>query len=159
MKVERVRISGVMTVAKDLSLVLLGGLNLLEGSDSTPSVGECLGVTRKLGIACVLRASFDRASRLSVSSHEVARVAAVAEVIDVLQIPAFLARQADLVEVIAQMGGGVNLKKPRFLRPTDQDKALCDALNALPLCTLEPLVAQTQLVDDLQISLPDLKVN
>ncbi len=68
MKVERVRISGVMTVAKDLSLVLLGGLNLLEDSDSMPSVDECFGVTRKLGIACVLRASFDRASCLSVSS-------------------------------------------------------------------------------------------
>lgn len=91
--------------------------------------------------------------------HEVARVAAVAEVIDVQLIPAFLARQADLVEAIAQMGGGVNLKKPQCLHPTDQDKALCGALNALPLCTLEPLVAQTQVVDDLLISLPDLKVN
>jgi len=91
--------------------------------------------------------------------HEVAQVAAVAEVVDVLQIPAFLARQADLVEAIARVGGAVNIKKPQFLHSADQDKARCDALSALPLCTLEPSVAQIKMVEDLLISLPDLKVN
>ena len=103
-------------------------------------------VTAKLGIPYVFKASFDKANRSSITSfrgvglddglrifeevkrrfgvpvitdvHEVAQAAPVAEVVDVLQIPAFLARQTDLVVAIAETGRAVNIKKPQFLSPT-----------------------------------------
>jgi 2-dehydro-3-deoxyphosphooctonate aldolase (KDO 8-P synthase) len=103
-------------------------------------------VTAKLGIPYVFKASFDKANRSSIASyrgvgldeglrifeevkrrfgvpvitdvHEVAQAAPVAEVVDVLQLPAFLARQTDLVEAIARTGRTVNVKKPQFLSPT-----------------------------------------
>lgn len=103
-------------------------------------------VTRRLGIPYVFKASFDKANRSSITSfrgvgleeglrifeqvkqrfgvpvitdvHEVHQAAPVAEVVDVLQIPAFLARQTDLVTAIARTGRAVNIKKPQFLSPS-----------------------------------------
>ena len=136
-----------VVVGNRLPFVLFGGLNVLEDLDSTLHAAEHFTkVTAKLGIPYVFKASFDKANRSSIHSyrgvgldeglrifeevkrqlgvpvitdvHEVAQAAPVAEVVDVLQIPAFLARQTDLVVAIAQTGRAVNIKKPQFLSPT-----------------------------------------
>jgi len=136
-----------VVVGNRLPFVLFGGLNVLEDLDSTLHAAEHFTkVTGKLGIPYVFKASFDKANRSSIHSfrgvgldeglrifeevkrqfgvpvitdvHEVAQAAPVAEVVDVLQIPAFLARQTDLVVAIAQTGRAVNIKKPQFLSPT-----------------------------------------
>lgn len=127
--------------------VLFGGLNVLEDLDSTLSACEkFINVTAKLGIPYVFKASFDKANRSSVHSyrgvgldrgmeifaavkrefgvpvitdvHEPYQCAAVAEVCDVLQLPAFLARQTDLVAAMAATGRVINIKKPQFLSPS-----------------------------------------
>ena len=142
-----VTISDGVVVGNKLPFVLFGGLNVLEDLDSTLYAAErYVEVTRKLGIPYVFKASFDKANRSSITSfrgvgleeglrifeqvkqrfgvpvitdvHEVAQAAPVAEVVDVLQIPAFLARQTDLVTAIARTGRAVNIKKPQFLSPT-----------------------------------------
>jgi len=142
-----VEINSAVSIANDTPFVLFGGLNVLEDLDSTLyAVARYKEVTTKLGIPYVFKASFDKANRSSIHSyrgvglqeglrifeevkrqfevplitdvHEVAQAAPVAEVVDVLQIPAFLARQTDLVEAIARTGRAVNIKKPQFLSPT-----------------------------------------
>jgi len=136
-----------VVVGNRLPFVLFGGLNVLEDLDSTLHAAEHFTtVTGKLGIPYVFKASFDKANRSSIKSyrgvgldeglrifeevkrrfgipvitdvHEVAQAAPVADVVDVLQIPAFLARQTDLVVAIAETGRAVNIKKPQFLSPT-----------------------------------------
>lgn len=127
--------------------VLFGGINVLEDLDSTLVAAEqYVNVTRKLGIPYVFKASFDKANRSSMHSyrgvgieeglrifetvkrefgvplitdvHEIEQAAPVAEVVDVLQIPAFLARQTDLVAAVARTGRPINVKKPQFMSPT-----------------------------------------
>lgn len=135
-----------IAVHNQLPFVLFGGINVIEGLDSTLVAAEhYVKVTRKLGIPYVFKASFDKANRSSIRSfrgvglqeglrifeevkrrfdvpvitdvHEVEQATVVAEVVDVLQIPAFLARQTDLVVAIAKTGRVVNIKKPQFLSP------------------------------------------
>ena len=142
-----VAISDTIRVANDAPFVLFGGLNVLEDLDSTlHAAAHYVEVTDRLGIPFVFKASFDKANRSSIHSyrgvgldeglrifqevkarfgvpvitdvHEPAQAAPVAEVVDVLQLPAFLARQTDLVEAIARTGRVVNIKKPQFLSPT-----------------------------------------
>lgn len=142
-----VTISEGVVVGNALPFVLFGGLNVLEDLDSTLYAAErYVEVTGKLGIPYVFKASFDKANRSSITSfrgvgleeglrifeqvkqrfgvpvitdvHEVHQAAPVAEVVDVLQIPAFLARQTDLVTAIARTGRAVNIKKPQFLSPS-----------------------------------------
>ena len=127
--------------------VLIGGLNVLESAEQALSVCEHFHeVTRKLQIPFVFKASFDKANRSSMHSyrgvgldeglrifetlkrefgvalitdiHEIDQVVPVSEVADILQIPAFLARQTDLVVRIAQSGKKINVKKPQFMSPT-----------------------------------------
>lgn len=133
-------------VANDKPFVLFGGMNVLESRDLAMSMAEqYVKVTEKLGIPLVFKASFDKANRSSVFSyrgpgleegmkifqelkqtfgipvitdvHEPAQAAPVAEVVDVIQLPAFLARQTDLVEAMAKTGAVINIKKPQFLSP------------------------------------------
>jgi 2-dehydro-3-deoxyphosphooctonate aldolase (KDO 8-P synthase) len=142
-----VSINDAIAVGNDLPVVLFGGLNVLEDLDSTLFAAEkYVEVTGKLGIPYVFKASFDKANRSSIKSfrgvgleegirifqevkhrfgvpvitdvHEVEQAAPVAEVVDVLQIPAFLARQTDLVTAIARTGRAINIKKPQFLSPS-----------------------------------------
>ena len=142
-----VAIDDTVSVANDAPFVLFGGLNVLEDLDSTlHAATHYVEVTDRLGIPFVFKASFDKANRSSIHSyrgvgldaglrifqevkarfgvpvitdvHEPAQAAPVAEVVDVLQLPAFLARQTDLVEAIARTGRAVNIKKPQFLSPT-----------------------------------------
>lgn len=137
---------GNIDVANDLPMVLFGGLNVLENLDLTlQTCAHYVEVTNRLGISLVFKASFDKANRSSIHSyrgvgleegmkifaavkqqfgvpvitdvHEPYQAAAVAEVVDVLQLPAFLARQTDLVIALAKTGKVINIKKPQFLSP------------------------------------------
>ena len=135
---------GDLNVANDAPFVLFGGMNVLESRDLAMRIAEeYQRVTEKLGIGYVFKASFDKASRSSVSSyrgpgmdeglkifeeikstfnvpiitdvHEPYQAQPVAEVVDVIQLPAFLARQTDLVVAMAKTGAVINVKKPQFL--------------------------------------------
>ncbi|MDK4591309.1 3-deoxy-8-phosphooctulonate synthase, partial [Kingella kingae] len=135
-----------IAVANDKPFTLFGGINVLEDLDSTLRATEhYVRVTQKLGIPYVFKASFDKANRSSVHSyrgvgldegmkifaavknefgcpvitdvHEPYQCEPVAEVCDVLQLPAFLARQTDLVAAMAKTGRVINIKKPQFLSP------------------------------------------
>ncbi|MEK9495626.1 3-deoxy-8-phosphooctulonate synthase [Photorhabdus sp. P32] len=137
---------GDIKVANDLPFVLFGGMNVLESRDLAMSICEhYVTVTQKLGIPYVFKASFDKANRSSIHSyrgpgleegmkifqelkqtfgvkiitdvHEPAQAQPVAEVVDVIQLPAFLARQTDLVEAMARTGAVINIKKPQFISP------------------------------------------
>ena len=128
------------------TLTLFGGINVLEDLDFTLTACEIYKkVTEKLNLPFVFKASFDKANRSSVHSyrgpgleeglrifeevkkqldvsiitdvHEPSQASAVAEVVDVLQLPAFLARQTDLVVALAKTGKPINIKKPQFLSP------------------------------------------
>jgi 2-dehydro-3-deoxyphosphooctonate aldolase (KDO 8-P synthase) len=127
--------------------VLLGGVNVLESRDFALEVaGVYKDVCERLGIPLVFKASFDKANRSSIHSfrgpgleeglailaavkeayglpvitdvHEPLQAAPAAEVCDIIQLPAFLARQTDLVAAMAQTGAAINIKKPQFLSPT-----------------------------------------
>lgn len=137
---------GDVKVANHLPFVLFGGMNVLESRDLAMRIAEhYVEVTQKLGIPYVFKASFDKANRSSVTSyrgpgmeeglrifeeikstfnvplitdvHEPHQAAPVAEVVDVIQLPAFLARQTDLVVAMAKTGNVINVKKPQFLAP------------------------------------------
>ncbi|MEM5276138.1 3-deoxy-8-phosphooctulonate synthase [Cupriavidus taiwanensis] len=135
------------SIANNLPFVVFGGVNVLESRDlALRACEEYVRVTQKLGIPYVFKASFDKANRSSIHSyrgpgleegmkifeavkaafgvpvitdvHEPWQAQPVAEVVDVLQLPAFLARQTDLVVALAKTGKPVNIKKPQFLSPT-----------------------------------------
>jgi len=137
---------GSIEIANDKPFVLFGGMNVLESRDLAMSIAETYAeVTQKLGIPYVFKASFDKANRSSVNSyrgpgmeeglkifeeikktfnlplitdvHEPYQCAPVAEVVDIIQLPAFLARQTDLVVAMAKTGAIINVKKPQFLAP------------------------------------------
>lgn len=141
------QLTSTIHCANDLPFVLFGGINVLESLDlALTSCAEYVRVTEKLGIPYVFKASFDKANRSSIHSyrgpgleeglrifeavkaefgvpvitdvHEPFQAAPVAEVVDVLQLPAFLARQTDLVFALAKTGKPVNIKKPQFLSPS-----------------------------------------
>ncbi|ATP43821.1 3-deoxy-8-phosphooctulonate synthase [Pseudomonas putida] len=143
----KIRINNNITVGNDLPFVLFGGVNVLESLDLALTACEhYVQVTEKLNIPYVFKASFDKANRSSIHSyrgpgleeglrifervkaefnvpvitdvHEIHQVSPVAEVIDVLQLPAFLARQTDLVVALAKTGKPINIKKPQFLSPS-----------------------------------------
>jgi 2-dehydro-3-deoxyphosphooctonate aldolase (KDO 8-P synthase) len=142
-----VEIAHSLTVSNSLPFVLFGGINVLEDIDSTLNACRSyVEITQRLNIPFVFKASFDKANRSSIHSyrgvgldaglrifetvkrefgvpvitdvHEVEQAACVAEVVDVLQVPAFLARQTDLVVAIARTGRVINIKKPQFMSPT-----------------------------------------
>jgi len=123
---------------------LFGGINVLESRDfAMKTCEEYVKVTEKLGIPYVFKASFDKANRSSINSyrgpgmeeglkifqeiketfnvpiitdvHEPYQAAPVAEVVDIIQLPAFLARQTDLVVAMAKTNAIINIKKPQFL--------------------------------------------
>ena len=133
-----------VSVATDKPFVLFGGMNVLESRDLAMKITEhYVKVTEKLGIPYVFKASFDKANRSSVNSyrgpgmekglkifeeikqtfnvpiitdvHETYQAQPVAEVVDVIQLPAFLARQTDLVVAMAKTDAVINVKKPQFL--------------------------------------------
>lgn len=141
-----IEVSEKIKASNTKSFVLFGGVNVLENLSFALKCAEhYVKVTTKLGIPYVFKASFDKANRSSIHSyrgpgmeeglrmfeavkkefgvpvitdiHEPWQAAPVAEVVDVLQLPAFLARQTDLVVAMAKTGKPINIKKPQFLSP------------------------------------------
>ncbi|QCZ93920.1 3-deoxy-8-phosphooctulonate synthase [Salinimonas iocasae] len=137
---------GDTQVGNHLPFVLFGGMNVLESRDMAMRIAEHYKeVTSRLNIPYVFKASFDKANRSSVTSfrgpgmdeglkifeeikstfdvplitdvHEPHQAQPVSEVVDVIQLPAFLARQTDLVVAMAKTGAVINVKKPQFLAP------------------------------------------
>ncbi|MCB9991454.1 MAG: 3-deoxy-8-phosphooctulonate synthase [Rhodospirillales bacterium] len=133
-------------VANGKPFVLFGGLNVLENEAITLKAVEVYKtITDRLGIPYIFKASFDKANRSSIHSfrgvgmeeglrifrkvkeefgvpiitdvHEQEQCQPVADVVDVIQLPAFLARQTDLVEAMAKTGAVINIKKPQFMSP------------------------------------------
>lgn len=134
-------------ISNEKPMVLFGGMNVLESRDMAMQVAEAyVAVTEKLGIPYIFKASFDKANRSSIHSfrgpgldeglkilqevkdtfnvpvitdvHESAQAAPTADVCDVIQLPAFLARQTDLVAAMAKTNAVINVKKPQFLSPS-----------------------------------------
>lgn len=137
-----------LRMGNELPFVLFGGMNVLESRDLAMTVAEeYVRVTEKLNIPYVFKASFDKANRSSVNSfrgpgldeglkifeevkktfnvpiitdvHEPDQAAPVAEVCDIIQLPAFLSRQTDLVVAMAKTGAIINVKKAQFLAPRE----------------------------------------
>jgi 2-dehydro-3-deoxyphosphooctonate aldolase (KDO 8-P synthase) len=134
-------------------LFLIAGPCVIESEEHAIRMAEIIkGVTKALGFPFIFKASYDKANRTSIRSfrgpgikeglrilkkikdevqlpvltdvHEAADVAKVAEVVDVLQIPAFLCRQTDLVVAAALSGRPVNIKKGQFVSPWDMRHAV-----------------------------------
>lgn len=145
---QKILTLGNLRIGNTLPLVLFGGMNVLESRELALEVAEHYAtVTQKLGIPWVFKASFDKANRSSMHSfrgpgleaglkifeevkhtfgcavitdvHEPWQAAPVAEVADIIQLPAFLARQTDLVVAMAKTGAVINIKKPQFLAPQE----------------------------------------
>ena len=140
-------------IGNNKPLTLMGGMNVLESRDLAMQVAEDFKkVTDKLNINYIFKASFDKANRSSVDSyrgpglekgleifrelknseyqlitdiHEISQVEQISEVVDIIQIPAFLCRQTDLIKEACQSGKPLNIKKGQFLSP-DQMKNIIE---------------------------------
>lgn len=142
-------------------LFLIAGTCVIESEATTLAVADRLAaLADRLGILLIYKGSFDKANRSSGASfrgpgideglrvldkvraatglpvltdvHEPAQAAAVADVVDVLQTPAFLARQTDLIEAVAATGRPVNIKKGQFMAPGDMAQVAAKARGAAP---------------------------
>ena len=153
MTARQIQLGGI-TFANDQRFVLLGGVNVLEDLDfGLRCAGHYKSVCENLGIPLVFKASYDKANRSSIHSfrgpgleeglrilqavkdthgipvitdvHSPEEAGAAAKVADIIQLPAFLARQTDLVRAMAETGSVINIKKPQFLSP-DQMRNVVD---------------------------------
>jgi len=144
---------GDIRIANTAPMLVIGGMNVLESEELALRVAaEFSQVCGALGIPYVFKASFDKANRSSISSfrgpglekglqmlarvkaeykvplltdvHEPYQAEAVAEVVDILQLPAFLSRQTDLVLALAKTGAMINIKKAQFLAPREMGHIL-----------------------------------
>jgi 2-dehydro-3-deoxyphosphooctonate aldolase (KDO 8-P synthase) len=140
-------------------LFAIAGPCVIESEELTLSIAETLArVAERLGLVLIFKASFDKANRSSDKSfrgmgideglrilekvrettglpvitdvHEAEQVAAAAQVVDVLQTPAFLARQTDFIAAVAASGKPVNIKKAQFMAPADMKQVIAKARNA-----------------------------
>jgi 2-dehydro-3-deoxyphosphooctonate aldolase (KDO 8-P synthase) len=147
------QLSDQVRFGNDLPFVLIGGMNVLESADLAHEVAShYVEVCGRLGIPYVFKASFDKANRSSIHSyrgpgleaglkilqeikhrfkvpvltdvHEPWQAAPVAEVADIIQLPAFLSRQTDLVAAMAQTKAFINIKKAQFLAPQEMQHIL-----------------------------------
>ncbi len=143
----------------DAPLFVIAGPCVIESERHTLSIAETLAqCAQRLGILLVFKASFDKANRSSDKSlrgpgldeglrilekvrdetglpvitdvHEREQVSAVAQVVDILQTPAFLARQTDFIAAVAASGKPVNIKKGQFMAPSDMTQVVAKARNA-----------------------------
>lgn len=150
---------GNVRFGNGLPLSLIAGPCQLESRDHAVEVASALKeITGRLGIGLVFKTSFDKANRTSSSAqrgiglkaalpifaeireklglpvltdvHEIDQCAPVAEVVDVLQIPAFLCRQTDLLVAAAKTGRAVNVKKGQFLAPWDMKNVVAKITGA-----------------------------
>lgn len=138
---------GDISFSNNRPFVLMGGINVLETKEFTLDVAKHYkDVCKKLDIPLVFKASYDKANRSSIHSfrgpglteglailkavkethsipvitdvHSPEEAVKAAEIADIIQLPAFLARQTDLVSAMAKTGSVINIKKPQFLSPT-----------------------------------------
>ena len=136
-----------ITLGNQLPVSIIGGINVIESRDLAMRVAEAfVSATQDLGLPYIFKASFDKANRSSIHSyrgpgldeglkvlqevkdtfsipvltdvHEISQAASVAEVCKILQVPAFLARQTDLIAAIAATKAVINVKKPQFMGPS-----------------------------------------
>jgi 2-dehydro-3-deoxyphosphooctonate aldolase (KDO 8-P synthase) len=173
---------GDIQIGNDLPFVLFGGMNVLESKDLAFEIAETyIDITTRLGIPYVFKASFDKANRSSLSSyrgpgmeqgiewlrelkakynvpvitdvHEPYQAAPVAEVADIIQLPAFLSRQTDLVEAMAKTDAIINIKKAQFLAPHEMRHIMHKCLEAgndkLILCERGSAFGYNNLVVDM----------
>ncbi|HQT85560.1 MAG: 3-deoxy-8-phosphooctulonate synthase [Acidiphilium sp. 37-64-53] len=139
---------GDLTIGNDLPFTLISGPCQIESADHAMGVAaELVAITRTLGIGLIFKSSYDKANRTSLGKgrgvgmdlglrvladirtkfgipvltdvHDAHQCAPVAEVVDVLQIPAFLCRQTDLLLAAGHTGRAINIKKGQFLAPWD----------------------------------------
>lgn len=149
----RLQLNSKVSFGNDLPFVLVGGMNVLESADLAMEIAaHYVEVCGRLDIPYVFKASFDKANRSSIGSyrgpgleaglkilqdiksrfdvplltdiHEPWQAAPVAEVVDILQLPAFLSRQTDLVSAMAKTGAFINIKKAQFLAPEEMQHIL-----------------------------------
>lgn len=149
---DAVKVADV-TFGGDQPFVLIAGPCVMEGEEHTLDIArQLLELKNELGIQVVFKASFDKANRTSISAfrgpgldeglrilakvrqqtglpvlsdiHDVSQVEAASEVLDILQIPAFLCRQTDLLLAAGHSGKVVNIKKGQFLAPWDMANAV-----------------------------------
>jgi 2-dehydro-3-deoxyphosphooctonate aldolase (KDO 8-P synthase) len=153
MPLSTISLSPGIEFGNHLPFVLIGGLNVLESRELTLRTAEAFRiVTEKLSIPYVFKASFDKANRSSINSfrgpgldqglkwldevsktfnvpiitdvHEPHQAKTVASVADILQLPAFLSRQTDLVVALARTEKVINIKKAQFLSPLEMNNIL-----------------------------------
>lgn len=169
-------------IANDKPFVLFGGMNVLESRELAFEIAETyVDICKRLNIPYVFKASFDKANRSSLHSyrglgmekglqiladvkdkfnvpiitdiHEPYQADPVAEVADILQLPAFLSRQTDLVAAMAKTGKIINIKKAQFLAPHEMRHILHKCLEAgndkLILCERGSAFGYNNLVVDM----------
>ena len=139
---------GELKLGNEKPFVLVGGINVIESENMALKVAETFrSITERLGIPYIFKASFDKANRSSIDSfrgpglekglrilekiktefnvsiltdvHEPQQAVPAAEVADILQLPAFLSRQTDLVVALAKTRAVINIKKAQFLAPLE----------------------------------------
>ena len=157
-------------------LFLIAGPCVIESEKHALFMAEVIkGITRSLNVPFIFKASYDKANRTSIRSfrgpgleeglrilkkvkdevhipvltdvHETADVPRVAEVVDILQIPAFLCRQTDLIVAAALSGRPVNIKKGQFVSPWDMKHVVAkvtESGNTKVICDLSPLCARSR---------------
>ena len=173
---------GNIEIGNDKPMVLFGGMNVLESRDLALTIAEhYVAITDKLNIPYVFKASFDKANRSSLTSfrgpgldeglkileeikttfnvplitdvHEPYQAAPAAEVCDIIQLPAFLSRQTDLVQAMASTGAVINIKKAQFLAPHEMKHILHKCVEAgndrLILCERGSAFGYNNLVVDM----------
>lgn len=171
-----------ITIANDKPFVLFGGMNVLESRELAFEIAEgYIDICNRLGIGYVFKASFDKANRSSLNSyrgpglekgvdwlgqikekynvpiitdvHEPYQAQPVAEVADIIQLPAFLSRQTDLVQAMAKTGAIINIKKAQFLAPHEMRHIINKCLEAgndkIILCERGTLFGYNNLVVDM----------
>ncbi|MDR1335013.1 MAG: 3-deoxy-8-phosphooctulonate synthase [Holosporaceae bacterium] len=174
---------GNISVSNQMPFVLMAGPCVLESRDMAFRIADHLiKITSDLGIPFIFKASFDKANRTSISSHrgipfdeameifseihrsygcstitdvhETHQCAAVASVVDVLQIPAFLCRQTDLLLAAAKTNNPINIKKGQFLSPWDIKNVLQKVLDTgngnVMLCERGACFGYNRLVSDMR---------
>lgn len=171
-----------ITIGNDQPFVLFGGMNVLESKDLAFEIAESyIDICKRLNIGYVFKASFDKANRSSLYSfrgpglqkgiewlhdikktfnvpiitdvHEPYQAEPVAAVADIIQLPAFLSRQTDLVAAMAKTGAIINVKKAQFLAPHEMkhiiNKCLEAGNNKIILCERGSAFGYNNLVVDM----------
>ena len=178
---KTIRVASI-SVANHLPFVLFGGMNVLESEAMAIDIaGHYVEVCTELNIPYIFKGSFDKANRSSMHSfrgpgldqglkilaavkdqydvpvitdlHEPAQATEVAAVANVIQLPAFLSRQTDLVVAMAKTGAAINIKKAQFLAPLEMQHILTKCQEAgndqLMLCERGSSFGYNNLVVDM----------